>query len=91
VQAVAAAAIRLQQEAAERTAQEAATLKMQACRLSVLNKQAQAHVQHKKAQKQQLAVSSAGYLLLPCLLYNGLKQRTVQGPTYSLAVAGEAN
>jgi hypothetical protein len=53
---VAAAAARLQQEKAARAAHEAATLSMQAVRLTALNKQAQAHVQRKRAQKQTLAV-----------------------------------
>lgn len=78
-QVVAAAAIRLQKEAAERTAQEAATLKLQACRLSVLNKQAQVQVQHKRAQKKQLAVSTAGCGLSPCLQKNSPMNSTCQG------------
>lgn len=56
-QVVAATALRLQHEAAERAAQEAATLNLQALRLSALNQQAQAKAHQKRVQKQQLAVS----------------------------------
>jgi hypothetical protein len=58
-QVVAAAAARLQQEKVAHAAQEAATLSLQAARISALNQQAQAHAQKKKAQQQQWAVRDA--------------------------------
>lgn len=70
-QVVAAAAARLQQERVARAAQEAATLSMQAARVAALNKQAQVHMQRKRAQKQQLAVRlravARGLSLLGCV------------------------
>lgn len=57
LQVVAAAALRLQQEKLAHAAQEAATLSLQAARISALNQQAQASAQRKRAQKQQVAVS----------------------------------
>jgi hypothetical protein len=57
LQVIAAAAVRLQHEAAERAAQEASSHNFQALRLSALNLQAQARAQQKRTQKQQLAVS----------------------------------
>lgn len=67
-QVLAAAAERMQREAAERAAAEAACLKHQAARLSVLNLQAQECLQRSSAQKQRLAVSGgdSGAAVIVC-------------------------